>query len=145
MCRKFGVHVNKNWYEHEPEAVIKSNQCKILWEFEVQTDHVIKEQRPHLVIVDKEKRICQIVDFTIPYDRKIMEGEMDKITKYQDLGRELRRLWNMKTEIVPVVIGIGSMPKDLGHWLEVLEIKPRISDLEKSVILHSARILQKVL
>ena len=52
----------------------------------------------------------------------------------------------MKTEIVPVVIGaLGSMPKDLGHWLEVLEIKPRINDLQKSVILHSARILRKVL
>ena len=52
----------------------------------------------------------------------------------------------MKTEIVPVVIGaLGSMPKDLGHWLDVLEIKPRINDLQKSVILQSARILRKVL
>ena len=42
-----------------------------------------------------------------------MEKEIDKITKYQDLGRELRRLWNVQTEIVPVVIGtLGSMLKD---------------------------------
>ena len=34
VCRKFGVDVNKNWYEHEPEAVIENNQCKILWDFE---------------------------------------------------------------------------------------------------------------
>ena len=75
-----------------------------------------------------------------------MVREIDKITKYQDLGRELRRLWNVKTEIVPVVIGaLGSMPKDLKHWLEVLEIKPRINDMQKSVILQSARILRKVL
>ena len=32
VCRKFGVHVSKNWYEHEPEAVIENNQCKILWD-----------------------------------------------------------------------------------------------------------------
>ena len=52
----------------------------------------------------------------------------------------------MKTEIVPVVIGaLGSMPKDLGHWLEVLEIKPRINDMQKSVILQFARILRNVL
>ena len=52
----------------------------------------------------------------------------------------------MKTEIVPAVSGaLGSMSKDLEHWLEVLEIKPMISDLQKSVILHSARILRKVL
>ena len=126
--------------------IIENSQCKILWDFEVQTDHVIKERRPDLVVVDKEKRICQIVDLAIPYDTKIMEREIDKITKYQDLGRELRRLWNMKTEIVPVVIGaLGSMLKDLGHWLEVLVIKPKINDLQKSVILHSAKILRKVL
>ena len=126
VCRKFDIRVNNNWYEDEPEAVIENNQCKILWDFEVQTDHVIKERRPDLVAVDKEKRISQIVDFAIPYDTKIMEREMDKITKYQDLGRELQRLWN---KIVPVLIGaLGSMPKDLGHWLEVLEKKPRIND-----------------
>ena len=47
-----------------------------------------------------------------------MEREIDKITKYQDLGRELRRLWNVKTEIVPVVTGaLASMPKDLEHFV----------------------------
>ena len=52
----------------------------------------------------------------------------------------------MKIEIVPVVIGaLCSMSKDLGHCLEVLEIKPRINDLRKSVILHFARILRKAL
>ena len=69
--------------------VIENNQYKILWDFEVQTDHVIKERRPYLVVVDKEKRTCQIVDFAIPYDTKITEREIDKITKYQDLGRKL--------------------------------------------------------
>ena len=93
-----------------------------------------------------KRKGCQIVDFAIPYDMKIMEREIDKITKYQDRGRELRRLWNVKTDIVPVVTAaLDSMPKDLEHWLEVLEIKPRINDLQKSVILYSARILRKVL
>ena len=82
MYRKFDVHVSKNWYEHEPEAVIENNQCKILWDFEVQTDHVIKERRPDLVVVDKGKRICQIFDFEIPYDAKVTEREIEKITKY---------------------------------------------------------------
>ena len=54
---------------------------------------MIKERRPDLVVVDKEKRICQIVDFAIPYDTKIMEREVDKLqsTKtleenYEDFG-----------------------------------------------------------
>ena len=63
-----------------------NNESKILWDFEVQTIHVIKERRPDLVIVDKGKRICQIVHFAIPYYAKIMEKLIDKITKYQDLA-----------------------------------------------------------
>ena len=73
VCKKFCAHASKNWHEHEPEAVVENNQCKILWDFEVQTNHAIKERRPDLVVVNKEKRICQIVDFAIPYDTKIME------------------------------------------------------------------------
>ena len=43
---------------------------------------------PDLDIDDKEKRICQIVEFAIPYDTKIMENGIDKIIKYQDLARK---------------------------------------------------------
>ena len=66
VCRKSGVHVSKNWYGHEAEAVIENNKCKILWDCEVQTNLVIKEGRPDLVVVDKEKRICQNVVFRNP-------------------------------------------------------------------------------
>ena len=60
-----------------------------MWDFSIQTD-VIKARRPDLVVVDKE-RSCKIIDFAVPGDRRIEEKEKDKIGKYQDLGRELRR------------------------------------------------------
>ena len=44
------------------------------------------------------------------------ESEKDK---YLDLGRELKKLWNMKVTIVPIVIGAwGKITKGLLKGLE---------------------------
>ena len=43
-----------------------------------------------MVLVDNKKRICKIIDFVFPGDRRIEEKEKDKIKKYQELGRELQ-------------------------------------------------------
>ena len=58
-----------------------------MWDFSIQTDHVIEAQKPDLVVVDKD-RSCKIIDFAVPRDSRI-EDEKDKIEKYQDLGGEL--------------------------------------------------------
>ena len=38
-------------------------------------------------------------------DNRIKEKEKDKIEKYQDLGRELQKIWNVKVKIIPLVVG----------------------------------------
>ena len=58
--------------------------CEILWDFSIQTDHVIEAQRLYLVVVDK-KRTCKIIDFAVPGD--------------QDLRRELQKIWNVRVKI----------------------------------------------
>ena len=63
-------------------------------DFSIQTDRVIEAQRPDLVVVDKE-RSCKIIEFAVPGDSRI---EKIKIEKYQDLGRELQKIWNVKSE-----------------------------------------------
>ena len=47
---------------HKPEFVLESETDKILWDFEIQTDHLIPTKRPDLVII-KNKRTCRRVDF----------------------------------------------------------------------------------
>ena len=88
LARKCNFEAGNKWYEHEPESVLENEDYKILWDFSIQTDHVIEARRPDLVLVDKKERICKI-DFAVPGDSMIEEKEKDKIEKYQDLGREL--------------------------------------------------------
>ena len=60
----------------KPDSVVENKTHKLLWEFEIQTDHLISARRPDLVVI--KKRTCQIADFSIPADEwvKLKGNEM---------------------------------------------------------------------
>ena len=67
--------------------------------------------------------------------------------KYQDLKREIRRLWKLRNiEIVPVVIGaLGSVSTEFDRWMGKLETTCNIGVMQKTALLGTARMLRKVL
>ena len=70
--------------------------------------------------------------------------ESEKRGKYLDLARELKKLWNMKVMVIPVVIGVlGTVTKGLVQRLEGLEIRGRDVTIQTTALLRSARILRK--
>ena len=107
---------------------------------------VIEAGRPYLVAVDKKERSCKTIDFAVPVDSRIEEKEKDKIEKYQDLGRELRKIWNGKVKIIPLVVGsLGAIPKQFGNRLKQIGITAGTTQVQKTVLLGMSRILRKVL
>ena len=86
-----------------------------MWDFSKQTDHVIEPPRPDLIEVDNKERSCKIVDFAVPGDIRIEEKEKDKTEKYQDLGRKLQKIWNVKVKIIPLVKQFGNRLKQIGY------------------------------
>ena len=50
-----------------------------MWDFSIQSDHVIEVRRPDLIVVDKKGRTCKIIDFAVPGDSRIEEKEKEKI------------------------------------------------------------------
>ena len=101
LARKCTFEGGDKWYEHESESVLENEDYKILWDFSIQTDHVIEPRRPDFVVVEKKERSYKIIDFTVPGDSGIEEKEKDEVEKYQDLGRELQKIWNAKVKITP--------------------------------------------
>ena len=57
LAGKCNFEAGDKWYEHEPESALENENYKILWDFSIQTDHVIETRRPDLVLVDKKKRL----------------------------------------------------------------------------------------
>ena len=48
-----------------------------------------------------------LVDIACPFDTRIVKKEKEMIDVYQDLRRELKRLWNFReVKITPVIIGV---------------------------------------
>ena len=96
---------------HNPAPVLENDTHKLLWDLNIQTDHLIPARRPDLIIINKKKKnktkknICKIVDFAVPADHSITRKETEQKDKYLDVPRELKKLWNMKVTIVLVVIG----------------------------------------
>ena len=110
MCKKFKFYHTNKWYMHNPALVLKDNTHKLLWDFDIHTDHLISARKPDLIIINekkkkKKKRTCKIVDFVVPADHRIKLKECEKKDKYLNLARELKKLWNMQVTILPIVIG----------------------------------------
>ena len=123
---------------------------KLLWDFEIQTDHLLSARRPDLIIINnnknKKKKTCKIVDFAVPADHRIKLRECEKRDNYVDLARELKKLWNIKVTIIPIVIGaFGTVTKGLLKALEDLEVGGREETILTTALLKTARILRRVL
>ena len=105
-----------------------------------------QKTRPSNNQQQKKKKICKIVDFTVPADHKIKLKEHEKRDKYLDLARELKKLWNMKVTIIPIVIGaFGTVNKGSLKGLEDFEVGSRVETIQTTALLKTARILRRVL
>ena len=119
---------------------------KLLWDFDIHTDHLISVRRPDLIIINKKERTCKIVDFAVPADHRIKLKEYENKDKYLDLARELKKLWNLQVTIIPIVIGaFGTVTKGLLKGLEDSVVGGRVETIQTTTLLRTARILRRVL
>ena len=131
---------------HNPAPVLENNTHKIQWDFNIQTDHLILARRPDIIIINKNKITCKIVDFAVPADYRIKLKEYEKKDKYLDLARELKKLRNMKVTIAPIVIGaFGTITKGYLKRQENLEVGRLVETIQMIVLLRTARIMRRVL
>ena len=148
VCKKFELNHSIKWYMHNPASVLENDTPKRL-NFDINTDDLISAWRPDLLIINKKKkkkRICKIDDFAIPADHSIELKESEKKYKFLDLAGELRKPWNIKGAIIPIVIGaFSTVTKGLLKGLEDLEIGGWVEILPTTTLLSTARILRSVL
>ena len=130
---------------HGAESILENKTNKLLWDLVIQMDQ-ISARRSDLIIINKKRRTCRIVDFVVPADYRVKWKERERRDKYLDLSRELKKLWNMKVTIIPIVIGsLGTVTKGLLQGLEDLEIRGRVETIQTTALLTPARILRRAL
>ena len=68
MCKKFKFDYTNKWYMHNPAPVQENSTYKLLWDFDIHTDHLISTRRPDLIIINKKKRACKTVEPAVSTD-----------------------------------------------------------------------------
>ena len=56
MCKKFKFDRTNKWYMYNSAFVLENDIHKLLWDFDIQTDHLISARRPDLIITKKKKK-----------------------------------------------------------------------------------------
>ena len=136
------------WYEHVPKLVETSQGGKvtILWNQQVENDRTISNNKPDIIIRDNENRACMLINVAILGHRNVIKKEAEKILKYKDLTIEIQRMWNVKTKVIPVIIGAtGTISKSFRKYVRNMPGNHEVKEPQKTAILGSAHILRKVL
>ena len=149
LCTTFEKETTEKWYEHRPQNVTENRVLKLLWDTGVNTDRTINANRPDIIFIQKKEKLCMMIDVSIPNDTNVRKKETEKITKYKDLQIEISRMWNVKTRIVPIVIGaLGTISTKFDKYLEQLTGENENSalkvQLQKIALLGTSNIIRKV-
>ena len=99
-----------------------------------------------IIICDNEKGTCMVVDVAISGCRNVIKKEAEKILKYKDLTIEIQRMWNVKTKVIPLIIGATeTISKTCRKYVSNIPGNHEVKELQKTAILGTAHILRKVL
>jgi len=142
ICKETGVQLDKkHWYVHVPKSVEISQGGKvtILWNQKIQTDRIITNNKPDIIIRDNEKGTSVLIDVAISGDRNVIKKEAEKILKYNDLTVEIKRMRNVETKVIPLIIGAtGTISKSFRKYVSNIPGKHEVKELQKTAILGTS-------
>ena len=79
-------------------------------------------------------------------DRNVIKKEPEKILKYKDLIIEIQSMWNVKTKVIPVIIGAtGTISKSFRKYESNIPGKHEVKEHQKTATLGTAHMIRKVL
>ena len=58
LCKRLNFEYISKLYMHKLESVQENEMHKILWDFEIQTDHLILARRPNVVMINKKRQLA---------------------------------------------------------------------------------------
>ena len=138
------------WYQHQPPKVAANISTKILWNFPIQTDHEVINNKPDIIVLDKINKTANWIAVAVPNDYNICNKRLQKIRAYTNLSGEIKTLWNLnKVQITPIIVGaMGTFYKKLmtaSQKLGLTNHKFRAEEVQKIALLGTAHIVRSFL
>ena len=86
-----------------------------------------------------------LIDVAISGDRNMIKNEAEKILKYKDLTKEIQRMWNVKTKVIPIITGAtGTISKSFRKYVSNIPGNHEVKNSRKQPY-WALHILRKVL
>jgi hypothetical protein len=93
-----------------------------------------------------KKEACMLVLVANAGNRNVIKKEAEKALKYKYITIEIQCMWNVKTNVIPEILGInGTILKSFRKYRNNVIGKQEIKELQKTVTLGTAHIPRKVL
>ena len=87
----YNLENSEDWWI-EPERIVRNDHAKILWDFSIQTDKHLLNNRLDIVLIDYKEHTGLIIDISVPRDENIQDKNLERIDKYQSIKVELEQL-----------------------------------------------------
>jgi len=115
VCRK----VDPTQPFKRPESVSQVGPLEIWWDQRINTSPKVENNKPDMVIWDKCKKDCTIVEIGIPLDSNVSRNESEEASKYVPLKIGLQRVYpNYSFTIVTIIIGAtGYVTRNLINYI----------------------------
>ena len=82
----------------------------------------------------------------VPSDQNNSLKAFQKLSKYKYHEIEVTKMWKLKTNIIPVVIGaLGIIKMESQNFIDQIPGKSSLQEIQKIVLTSTTQILQKVL
>ena len=96
FVKRNGQNTVKKWYAHAPGKAVENEEIKVLQDINIQCDNLIETKRADLIVIDKKEQKGMIIGVAVLADVRVEKKEKEKVEKYQDLKKEIRRLWKLR-------------------------------------------------
>ena len=143
ICRKYGIEMKEKWYKHKLEVVIETMNVRSVTSQDKQIMKYMGGDQMSLWY----RRIKIFADnrFCLPLWWKSRCQRLRKNRTLPRFGTGVEKdSWEVK--VIPVVIDawVTTLIKSRS-WLKEIGVETQITELQKTVLLHTAQILWKVL
>ena len=146
ICKHYEIDVTDKWYDDKSNTITEGRDVTILWDMPIHRDKEIKANRPDIIVIGKSKKQCILIDMAVPSERNVAAKEVEKLPKYKDLEIEIFQIWNIKTIVIPLMIGaIGIIRKGMIRYVEQLPGKIMLEELPKLVLIGTVHIIRRTL
>lgn len=139
------------FYKYQPKPIIENQNYIIYWDRSILIDTptgISIPNRPDMIVIHKQHRKAQIIDFAVPLDNNIQETIATKKTKYLQLAQYLKSSKNLlNVEILPIVISsLGTIPTETTSAIKRLNLNVNIlTEMQKSILIRATTIMRETL